>query len=90
MQIAFWIFLGVILKLPVIGLCYFIYRVANDVPEPVLGNDDGGSSVVYAQGPRLRGPKDGRPSLARRARRANAGHNDGAQVTRPQHAPPRS
>jgi hypothetical protein len=85
MQIAFWIFLGFVLKLPVVGMCYLIYRVANDTPEQVLGDDDGGSSIVYTQGPRLRGPSDGRPPFKRGPRRGNAGHDRAATERRPDH-----
>jgi hypothetical protein len=90
MQIAFWIFLGLVLKLPVVGMCYLIYRVANDAPEQILGDDEGGSKIVYEQGPRLRGPDNGRPPFKRGPRRGSPGHAEAAKERRPQHAPQRA
>jgi hypothetical protein len=59
MHWTFWLFMGLALKLPVIGLCVFVWKVANDAPEQVLGEGDGGGGTEYAPGPRNRGPHGG-------------------------------
>ena len=89
MQILFWIWLGLVLKLPVVGICWLVYHVANDTPDQVLDDEDGGSPVTYVQGPRLRGPQDGRTPFKRGPRRGNSGHDEAAKERRPSHAPER-
>lgn len=77
MQLWFWIWLGIVLKLPVLWLCWFVYKTIRDVPEQVLGDDDGGQpvTVVYGQGPRNRGPGGGLPKRSRGERRKDPGHD---------------
>ena len=82
-QILFWVWLGVVLKLPVIGLCMFIYRVVHDTPDQMLGDDDGGGGVRFEQGPRVRGPRDGRPPFKRGPRRGDVGHREAGQERSP-------
>lgn len=81
MQLWFWIWLGIVLKLPVLWTCWFVYKTIKDVPEQVLGDDDGGQSVtvVYGPGPRNRDPKGGLPLRARSARRKDHGHDQAGQ-----------
>jgi hypothetical protein len=76
MQILFWIWLGIVLKIPVVAMCVFIYRVVNDTPDQVIGDDEGGSGVRFEQGPRVRGPQDGRTPFKRGPRRGNYGHDE--------------
>jgi hypothetical protein len=85
-QVLFWVWLGLVLKLPVIGLCWFLYKVANDTPDQVVGDGDDGGSAVYAQGPRSRGPHDGPPRHPRSARRGDSGHQEAVREKRPDHA----
>lgn len=71
----------VALKLPVFWLCWYIYKVIQDVPDQVVGEDNGGQpvSVVYADGPRKRGPH-GSPRLSERsARRGDKGHDESTE-----------
>lgn len=81
MQLWFWIWLGLVLKLPVLWLCWFVYKTINDTPEHVLGDDDGGQpvEVVYGQGPRSRGPQGGLSSSAFGERRKDPGHDEAAK-----------
>jgi len=82
-QIAFWIWLGVVLKVPVAGVCYFVWRVIReDQPEQVIGDGEGGGGapVEYKPGPRTRGPHEGAKRARRWARRANAGHDGSRQA----------
>lgn len=97
-QLWFWIWLGLVLKLPVVWLCWFVYKTINDVPEQVLGEDDGGQpvAVVYGQGPRTRGPNGGLPLFGNVARRKDVGHDENANKSAPiavasasTHGPPR-
>ncbi|MFY9487804.1 MAG: hypothetical protein WAP35_03785 [Solirubrobacterales bacterium] len=84
MQIAFWIFLGVILKLPVIGLCVYLWRVIQRGGEQVIGEaEGGGGGVRFDPGPRTRGPHDGPKRGWRHVRRGDVGHEDAP----PAHAP---
>lgn len=69
------------LKLPVLWLCWFVYKTINDTPEQVLGEDDGGQpvAVVYGQGPRNRGPQGGLSASARGERRKDPGHDEASK-----------
>jgi hypothetical protein len=85
MQVWFWIWLVVILKAPMIWIGVIIYRAVKDVPDQMIGDDDGGSGVTYVQGPRKRGPNDGRTPWRRPPRRGDSGHEEAAKERRPQH-----
>ena len=79
MQVLFWIWLVVVLKIPVVGMCWFIYHVVNDTPDQVIGDDEGGSGVRFEQGPRVRGPQEGRTPFKRGPRRGDSGHKEAAK-----------
>ncbi|MFY9469434.1 MAG: hypothetical protein WAP37_04895 [Solirubrobacterales bacterium] len=75
MQLMFWIWLGVVLKLPVAGICWYIWRIVHDETEQVIGDVEGGDGgVPYAAGPRSRGPHDGSRDRPRAPRRGDLGH----------------
>lgn len=84
MQLWFWIWLGVVLKLPVVWTCWFVYKTIQDVPEQVLGEEDGGQEVkvVFDQGPRTRGPGGGSAVAVAPARRGDPGHVENPAPTR--------
>jgi hypothetical protein len=75
---AFWLL--VLVKTPLLWVGWYIYKAVTDVPEQVLGEDDGGDPVrvTYGQGPRTRGPRGGLPIAARAPRRGDAGHDESA------------
>lgn len=86
MQVWFWIWLLVVLKIPVIAVCWILWHAIGQTGEQVI--DDGGSGaagVRYEPGPRSRGPHDprfeavprrGPPRGPRRhSRRRDPGHN---------------
>ncbi|MBI5310462.1 MAG: hypothetical protein HZB14_05485 [Actinobacteria bacterium] len=79
MQTMFWIWLLVVLKIPVVGFLWMLWRVINDKPDQVVGEGGGGPGVRVEQGPRKRGPHDeGNYPPLRRRRRGDAGHDDTA------------
>lgn len=53
--------MGVAFKIPVVGLCWLVWKVANDAPDQVVGDGDGHGGTEYAPGPRRRGPHGGQP-----------------------------
>lgn len=65
----------VAVKLPLIVVGVWLYRVIHDVPEPEI-SDDGGDFVKaeFDAGPRRRGPHGGVPALGAEARRGDPGH----------------
>lgn len=88
MQLWFWIWLGLVLKLPVLWLCWFVYKTINEMPEQVLGDDDDGQPVelVYGQGPRNRGPSGGLAGSAHVERRKDPGHDEASKKRSRVHA----
>lgn len=86
MQLWFWIWLGIILKLPVLWTCWYVYKTIKDVPEQVLGDDDGGQEVkvVFDPGPRTRGPGGGLGATVKSGRRGDPGHEETPAKTHPQ------
>lgn len=63
------------IKLPLLVVGGFLYRVIHDVPEPDLTNDDGDFvRATYGQGPRRRGPHGGGLPASAAIRRGDAGH----------------
>lgn len=89
MQLSFWIVLGIVFKLPVIGMCWFCWWAIKSPPDQVLGEGDGGLGSPYDQGPRLRGPRSGVTLRPRTERRGDLGHDESHRpVTLPAgHAP---
>lgn len=80
MQLAMWIFFGIVLKIPVIWLCWFVWRAATDVPdEHVLGDGKGDGGSGFSPGPRKRGPLGGLSTSVKPQRRGNPGHDELAQ-----------
>ena len=77
--LGFWLL--VVVKLPLIWVGWYIYRAVKDVPETVLGEDDGGEPlrVAFEPGPRTRGPHGGLPVVARAPRRGDSGHDENAR-----------
>lgn len=64
-----------VVKVPILCSCWYLYRIIHDVPEPELEAD--GDDLVRAsfdQGPRRRGPHGGPPALSATARRNKATH----------------
>lgn len=73
------------LKLPLLGIGWYVMKVIKDVPQPEFDEDDGGDFVpiTYKPGPRVRGPEDGRPRFGKPARRGDLGHDEAPKT--PQH-----
>lgn len=86
MQVWYWIWLAVALKLPVICIGLIIYRVVNDTPDQVVDENEGGSGVTFNQGPRKRGPDDDRTLRVRQSRRGDSGHQESAKRRGVDHA----
>lgn len=80
MQVWFWIVLGVVFKLPVIGMCWICWHAINDVPDQVIGDGDGGLAAPFGQGPRRRDPHSGVALRQPPPRRSDPGH---AVATKP-------
>lgn len=58
-----WIALFLFLKVPVVFLTIWLWRLVREMPQPELKGGPGGepARVVYDQGPRGRGPHDSGP-----------------------------
>lgn len=62
-------------KLPLIVVGIWLYRVIHDVPEPDISNDGGDFvKAEFEPGPRKRGPHGRGPALGAEARRGDKGH----------------
>ena len=71
-----WIWLLVVLKIPVAIGAYVVWWAIQDPPDQVIG-DDPDDGINYTPGPRTRGPHDGaRAKRRRRKRRREADHPD--------------
>jgi hypothetical protein len=77
---ATFVFLMVVLKVPIAGLLYIVWWAINAQPEPLAADDDGGTKQPHDAGPRH--PRHPRPTLPRPPRR-------GPHGARPAPAPPR-
>lgn len=86
MQWYFWIWMGLVLKIPVVWLCWFVYKVASDQPEQTIGDGEGGDGVRFDPGPRKRGPNDGRSPWQRTPRRGDSGHDEHGKKGAPEPA----
>lgn len=63
------------IKLPLIVVGIWLYRVIHDVPAPEIENDGGDfSRADFEPGPRRRGPHGGAPTLTTEARRGEKTH----------------
>lgn len=76
MQVWFWIWLFVVLKIPVVLACWLIWHVAHQAPEQVIGDAEGGGGVRFDPGPRKRGPHGGAGPGLRASRRGDVGHDE--------------
>jgi len=78
-NLLFIALVALVIKLPVIWCCWFIYKAIHDVPVPEL-DQDGGDFVKadFEPGPRRRGPHDSDPAIALRPRRGDRGHDESA------------
>jgi hypothetical protein len=58
-----WIALFLFLKVPVVFLTIWLWRLVREMPQPEIKGGPGGepARVIYDQGPRGRGPHDGGP-----------------------------
>jgi hypothetical protein len=90
MQVWFWLWLLVVLKIPVVGAGWMIWHVVRQTPdqEVIGGSEDGG--LRFDPGPRRRGPheggRDGRKAISRRR---DAGHDKaGGASSRPKQVTP--
>jgi hypothetical protein len=86
MQVWFWIWLVVVLKIPVIAVCWILWHAIRQTGEQVIDEGgSGGTGVRFEPGPRTRGPhdprfdtvprKDPRRRPPGRSRRRNPGHD---------------
>lgn len=67
----------VAVKLPLIAVGWFIYKVIHDVPEAEISSDGGDfTKATFDPGPRTRGPHNGGPAAAVTPRRGDKGHDD--------------
>lgn len=74
----------VAVKLPLIVVGWWLYKVIHDVPEPEISSDGGDFvKAEFEPGPRRRGPHGGGPSVSAEARRGDHGHEESAQPARP-------
>lgn len=68
---------AVLIKLPVIAACWYIFKTIHDVPDPEIENDGGDFvKVDFEAGPRRRGPHGGNPVLSESARRGDMRHKE--------------
>ncbi len=82
MQVWFWIWLVVALKIPLIAVCWILWHAIRQTGEQVVDEGGpGGAGVRYEPGPRTRGPHDPRFDTVprrdplRHSRRRDPGHN---------------
>jgi hypothetical protein len=76
MHVWFWIWLVVVLKIPIVTTGWLIWHVLQQTPDQeILG--DGGGGVRFDPGPRKRGPHDGGHGRRKNgSRRRDAGHEN--------------
>ncbi|MGH2906092.1 MAG: hypothetical protein ACRDKI_04915 [Solirubrobacterales bacterium] len=82
----FWVWLLIVLKLPMVWIGWVIYRAIKDTPDQVVGDGEGGSGVRFDQGPRKRGPEDPRSPWTRDPRRGDSGHDEAMRERTPERA----
>ena len=66
-----------VVKLPLVWCCWYIYKAIHDVPAPEI-EGRGGDFVKagFEPGPRRRGPHGGEPAISVQARRGDKGHDE--------------
>src|SRR5262245_48413119 len=74
-QVFFWVWLIIGLKIPMIWIFWVVWRAIKDVPDQQVGDGEGGTGVRFDQGPRKRGPEGDKP-FRRGPRRGDEGHDE--------------